>query len=88
MKSNIFQYGVISIIKFNATRFLEYIEHRYIAIYLIRTLRRKRLRPGWGALSSSWVHVLAESERRGGKIGAFHLAVCLDFSITRDVSSA
>ena len=88
MKSNIFQYGVISIIKFNATRFLEYIEHRYIAIYLIRTLRRKRLRPGLGALSRSWVHVLAESERRGGKISVFHLAACFDFSVAHDMVAA
>jgi len=32
--------------------------------------------------------MFAESERGGGKIGAFHLAVCLNFSITRDVSAA
>ncbi len=88
MKSNIFQYGVISIIKFNATRLLEFIEHRYIAIYLIHASWRKRLRPGRCTLGRCRMHMFAERERRRSEIRAFDLAAGFYLSVARDVSRA
>lgn len=51
-------------------------------------LRCQRLRPRRCALGRSRVHMLAESERRRGKIRAFDLAAGFDFPVARDVSRA